>query len=50
VRAALLQLSVPVLAAALAILLLGEHLTWRLAVAGPLVLVGVGWAVLGRRS
>ncbi|MEQ1894108.1 MAG: DMT family transporter, partial [Planctomycetota bacterium] len=50
VRAALLQLLVPVLAATLGILLLDEHLTWRLAVAGPLVLAGVGWAVLGRRS
>lgn len=48
VRAALLQLSVPVLAATLAILLLGEPVTWRLAVAGPLVLIGVGWAVLGK--
>lgn len=48
VRAALLQLLVPVLAATLGILLLDEHLTWRLAVAGPLVLGGVGWAVLRR--
>jgi drug/metabolite transporter (DMT)-like permease len=40
---------VPVLAAGLGIALLGEELTARLAVAGPLVLVGVGWAVLGRK-
>jgi drug/metabolite transporter (DMT)-like permease len=50
VRAALLQLSVPVLAAALALVLLGEPLGARLAVAGPLVLAGVGWAVTGRRA
>lgn len=49
VRAALVQLLVPVLAAGLGIALLGEELTARLAVAGPLVLVGVGWAVLGRK-
>ncbi|HEX6882406.1 MAG TPA: DMT family transporter [Planctomycetota bacterium] len=50
VRAALVQLLVPVLAAAAGILLLDEHLTWRLGVAGPLILLGVGLAVLGRRS
>lgn len=50
VRAALLQLLVPVLAAVAGILLLDERLTWRLAVAGPLILLGVGLAVLGRRS
>jgi drug/metabolite transporter (DMT)-like permease len=50
VQAALLQLLVPVLAAALGILMLGEPLSWRLAVAGPLVLIGVGWAVLARRK
>jgi len=49
VQAALVQLLVPVLAAGLGIVLLGERLTSRLAVAGPLVLLGVGWAVLGRK-
>ena len=49
VRAALVQLLVPVLAALAGILLLDERPGWRLFVAGPLVLVGVGWAVLARR-
>lgn len=49
VRAALVQLLVPVLAAAAGIVLLDERPTWRLLVAGPLILLGVGLAVLGRR-
>lgn len=48
VRAAVLQLSVPVIAAAGAILFLGESLTRRLAVSGVLILGGVGAAVLAR--
>jgi drug/metabolite transporter (DMT)-like permease len=50
VRAALVQLLVPVLAAAAGILLLGEDPTTRLFVAGPLILGGVAFALLGRRS
>lgn len=50
VRAAVLQLLVPVLAAALGIMLLAESMTTRLAIAGPLILVGVGWSLLGRRA
>jgi drug/metabolite transporter (DMT)-like permease len=49
VRAALVQLLVPVLAAAAGILLLQESPSWRLYVAGPLILGGVALAVLGRR-
>jgi drug/metabolite transporter (DMT)-like permease len=48
VRAALLQLLVPVLAALAGILVLGEPLQARLLVAGPLVLGGVGLALLRR--
>jgi drug/metabolite transporter (DMT)-like permease len=48
VRAALVQLLVPVLAAAAGILLLDERATPRLLIAGPLVLGGVGFAILGR--
>ena len=47
-RAAVLQLSVPVLAAVGGILLLGEPLSVRLAIAGLLILGGVGTAVLVR--
>ncbi len=47
-RAALLQLLVPVLAAIGGIVLLGERLDARLAVAGPLILGGVAIAVLLR--
>lgn len=50
VRAALVQLLVPVLTAAAGIALLGEAPTVRLFVAGPLILCGVGLAVLGRAS
>ena len=48
VRAALLQLVVPVLTALAAFVVLGETPTQRLLVAGPLILGGVGFAVLGR--
>jgi drug/metabolite transporter (DMT)-like permease len=47
-RAAVLQLSVPAIAAAGGILLLGETLSARLAIAGGLILGGVGTAVLAR--
>ncbi|MEO6326594.1 MAG: EamA family transporter, partial [Thermoanaerobaculia bacterium] len=49
-RAAVAQLSVPVIATAGGILLLGERLTPRLAVAGALILVGVTLAILAPRS
>jgi drug/metabolite transporter (DMT)-like permease len=47
-RAAILQLSVPALAAAAAIVLLGEPLVPRLVVAGAVILGGVALAVLSR--
>ena len=49
VRAALVQLLVPVLAAVAGILLLDERPTVRLSIAGPLILGGVAFALLGRR-
>jgi len=50
VRAALVQLLVPVLVAVAGVLLLAEPVTTRLWIAGPLVLGGVAFAVLTRRS
>jgi drug/metabolite transporter (DMT)-like permease len=47
-RAALVQLLVPVLAAVAGIALLGEHLTWRMAIAATMILCGVGIAILRR--
>src|SRR5204863_6729563 len=47
-RAAIVQLSVPLLAAAGAVVLLGEPLTLRIVVAGAAILGGVALAVLGR--
>jgi drug/metabolite transporter (DMT)-like permease len=47
-RAAVLQLLVPVLAAAGGVVLLGEALTWRLVLAGGAILGGVGLAIRGR--
>jgi drug/metabolite transporter (DMT)-like permease len=47
-RAAIVQLSVPALAAAGGVLFLGERLTPRLLVAGALVLGGIALAVRGR--
>lgn len=49
-RAAVLQLCVPVIAAAGGILLLGERMTARLAIAGILILGGVGIAVIVRSA
>jgi drug/metabolite transporter (DMT)-like permease len=49
-RAALVQLSVPPLAAAGGVLLLGERLTPRLVVASVLILGGIGLAVRGARG
>jgi drug/metabolite transporter (DMT)-like permease len=47
-RASLVQLAVPVIAAAGGVLLLSETLTARLVVAGAAILGGVGLALLGR--
>jgi drug/metabolite transporter (DMT)-like permease len=49
-RAAIVQLSVPPLAAAGGVLLLGESLSLRLLVASLLILGGIALAVTGRRS
>lgn len=48
-RAALVQLAVPLIAAAGGVLLLGEALTPRLAIAALAILGGIALAVLGRR-
>ncbi len=47
-RAAIVQLSVPVLAAAAGIAVLGEVVSHRLLVAGAVILGGVAVAVLGK--
>jgi drug/metabolite transporter (DMT)-like permease len=47
-RAAIVQLSVPVLAANAGVVFLGEQPTWRLALAGAAILGGVALASLGR--
>ncbi|HME90533.1 MAG TPA: DMT family transporter, partial [Myxococcaceae bacterium] len=47
-RAAVIQLSVPIIAAAGAVALLGEQLTLRLLASGAAILVGV-WLAIGRR-
>lgn len=49
VSAAVVQLAVPLLAGVGGILLLDEHLTFRLAVAAVLVLGGIGVTIAGRR-
>jgi len=49
VRAAILQLSVPVIAALAAVLLLGETVTSRLVGCGATVIAGVALALTGRR-
>lgn len=49
-RAAAVQLAVPVLTASAAVLLLGEHATIRLIIAGSTILLGVGLAVFGRAA
>jgi drug/metabolite transporter (DMT)-like permease len=48
-RAAIVQLVVPILAATLGILLLGEQLTARLSFSALMILGGVALAILGRR-
>ncbi|WP_246217853.1 DMT family transporter [Jiella pacifica] len=47
--AAIVQLSVPVIAAVGAVLFLGEPLTARFAVAGSLVILGIGFALVSKR-
>jgi drug/metabolite transporter (DMT)-like permease len=49
-RAALVQLAVPVLAAAGGVLLLGERLTVTLAASATAILAGIALSVLGRRA
>ena len=49
-RAAVVQLSVPVLAAVGGVLLLGETVTLRLVAAGAAILGGVALAIAGRRA
>ncbi|MEZ4371333.1 MAG: DMT family transporter [Polyangiaceae bacterium] len=44
-QASVVQLSVPVLTAALGVLLLGEHISLRLAAAGALILSGIALAI-----
>lgn len=46
--AAIVQLTVPVLAAAAGVILLGEQLTWRLALASGAILGGVALALLAK--
>ncbi len=49
-RAAIVQLTVPVLVALAGVFFLSEKLTWRLAVASVTILGGVALAVLGRSA
>lgn len=48
-RAAILQLTVPMMTAAAAVPLLGEHLSLRLVASGALILGGIALALAGRR-
>ena len=48
-RAAIVQLTVPVIAAAVGVAFLGEQMTWRLGMATLAILGGVALAVLGSR-
>ncbi len=48
-RAAVLQLSVPVIAAVLGIVMLAEAASLRLAVATALILGGIGLTLIGRK-
>jgi drug/metabolite transporter (DMT)-like permease len=49
-RAAVLQLSVPVIAAAIGVWLLSETADMRLIIAGALILGGIGLTIFGRKS
>ena len=46
-RAAIVQLTVPIIAAAAGVILLGERMTWRLGLAAAVILGGVAVALLG---
>lgn len=48
-RAAVLQLSVPLIAAAFGVILLGEIATATLGIAGVMILGGIGLTIAGRR-
>ncbi|MCH8266325.1 MAG: DMT family transporter [Acidobacteria bacterium] len=48
-RAAIVQLTVPVIAAFAGVMFLDEQMTWRLALAGAAILGGVALALLGSR-
>lgn len=48
--AAIVQLTVPVLTYAAGVVLLGEHLTWRMVLASGAILGGVTLALLGREA
>jgi drug/metabolite transporter (DMT)-like permease len=48
-RGAIVQLTVPVIAAAAGVVFLGEQLTWRLGLASAAILGGVGLALLGKQ-
>ncbi len=48
-RAAIVQLTVPVIAAAAGVIFLDEQMTWRLAMAAVAILGGVALALLGNR-
>jgi drug/metabolite transporter (DMT)-like permease len=50
IRAAIVQLTVPILAAAGGILLLGETLKMRLLISGAIVLAGVAVSVVGKKG
>ncbi len=49
-RAAVLQLSVPIITAVLGILLLAETASWRLITAGVLILGGIGLTLIQRKN
>jgi len=49
-RAAVLQLSVPVIAATGGVVFLAEAFTTRLVIAGAVILGGIGMTILGRRA
>jgi drug/metabolite transporter (DMT)-like permease len=48
-QAAIVQLTVPLIAALAGVTLLGEQLTWRLAISATVILGGVALALLGHR-
>jgi drug/metabolite transporter (DMT)-like permease len=48
-RAAIVQLTVPIIAAVAGVIFLGEQMTWRLVIATAAILGGVALALLGGR-